>query len=336
MKRFYLFILIVAPLVSFQVQAVSAMSISFTDCVITSTLRLGSRGPEVKCLQEKLKLSSVDGIFGPKTKVAVKNFQSSKGLVSDGIFGPISRLSLNAMLSNSSNYPAGCTSITGYSPTTGVRCDSNVGSVSPNNMNSTQNNVNSTTNNINTTITNPNLVNLDRFITMVSEVSKKNGSSDEEIKLITDTLRNKIVNSKRDYRKEFEKLLISESKLSNNYRNKIEQPSFFKKVFSFLGITPSVAQAITGTQFGGALVFSYDECLNFTPITIVIEPLPPTFIGLLSYTPGTEGFASYNIPFTSWLLGEYSPGGLCVLDWVPYIAYPTQGTILPMTGSSPT
>ena len=59
-------------------------------------LKLGSRGNEVKLLQEKLNLK-VDGIFGPLTEEAVKNFQRSNGLKVDGIAGAntLSKLNLS-------------------------------------------------------------------------------------------------------------------------------------------------------------------------------------------------------------------------------------------------
>ena len=50
-------------------------------------LKQGSRGPEVKKLQEALELSA-DGIFGGGTKLAVMKFQSKHGLNPDGIVGP--------------------------------------------------------------------------------------------------------------------------------------------------------------------------------------------------------------------------------------------------------
>ena len=49
-------------------------------------LKLGSKGNEVKQLQEKLKLTA-DGSFGPNTEKSVKEWQSSNGLTSDGIVG---------------------------------------------------------------------------------------------------------------------------------------------------------------------------------------------------------------------------------------------------------
>lgn len=52
-----------------------------------TTLKIGSRGEEVRKLQAKL-CCAVDGIFGPITEEAVKAFQKSKGLVVDGIVGP--------------------------------------------------------------------------------------------------------------------------------------------------------------------------------------------------------------------------------------------------------
>lgn len=52
-----------------------------------TTLKLGSRGNEVKTLQNKLNIVA-DGIFGPKTEEAVKNFQKKNNLTVDGIVGP--------------------------------------------------------------------------------------------------------------------------------------------------------------------------------------------------------------------------------------------------------
>ena len=55
-------------------------------------LRLHSKGDWVKVAQARLVVNGidvkVDGIFGPKTKAAVEEFQSIYGLVVDGIIGP--------------------------------------------------------------------------------------------------------------------------------------------------------------------------------------------------------------------------------------------------------
>lgn len=50
------------------------------------TIKLGSRGNDVKILQGVLNLIQ-DGIFGPLTQEAVKEFQKSNGLTPDGIVG---------------------------------------------------------------------------------------------------------------------------------------------------------------------------------------------------------------------------------------------------------
>lgn len=49
-------------------------------------LKKGSKGAEVKTLQQKLNLMA-DGIFGPLTEEAVKEFQANNGLTVDGIVG---------------------------------------------------------------------------------------------------------------------------------------------------------------------------------------------------------------------------------------------------------
>jgi len=50
------------------------------------TIKKGSRGQEVKHLQTYLHLMA-DGIFGPLTEEAVKEFQKNHGLTADGIVG---------------------------------------------------------------------------------------------------------------------------------------------------------------------------------------------------------------------------------------------------------
>lgn len=55
--------------------------------VPTETLSVGDRGEGVAALQQALRLTP-DGVFGPKTKRAVKAFQQKNGLVADGIAGP--------------------------------------------------------------------------------------------------------------------------------------------------------------------------------------------------------------------------------------------------------
>jgi putative chitinase len=49
-------------------------------------LKVGSRGEEVKQLQQKLGLGA-DGIFGPGTETAVKKWQAANGLTADGLVG---------------------------------------------------------------------------------------------------------------------------------------------------------------------------------------------------------------------------------------------------------
>lgn len=51
------------------------------------TLRRGAKGQPVADLQRKLGLPA-DGVFGPRTEAAVREFQRSKAAVQDGIVGP--------------------------------------------------------------------------------------------------------------------------------------------------------------------------------------------------------------------------------------------------------
>jgi putative chitinase len=58
-----------------------------------NTLRLDSKGPDVKRVQQRLadlgfSPGAIDGAFGVGTEAAVMAFQRSKGLLADGVVGP--------------------------------------------------------------------------------------------------------------------------------------------------------------------------------------------------------------------------------------------------------
>ncbi len=302
---------------------------AFADCVVNSFLRAGSRGAEVKCLQKKVG-AVTDGSFGPLTNMAVKAFQSNNGLVADGIVGPLTLSALNGVLVDEGNYPAGCTSTIGYSTTTGAKCDGSSNFALDNPLVVNDNNkFKSSVENANSK--NPNLVNLDQFIETIVEVNKKSGSDEKELELISNTLRQAVLSSNVDYKEKFKELLANESKLSVNLD---PAPSIFGKVItkalSWFGINPPVAQAqAVALPFGGALLLPFPCAGSWM---LVITPLPPTNVKVLSYYPETQGFASYNIPFTEFLLGTYVPVGVCSYGLVNI---KTEGTITPMVGSSP-
>jgi len=51
------------------------------------TVKLGSRGPTVRALQEELEITA-DGVFGVGTEAHLKAWQLANGLVADGVAGP--------------------------------------------------------------------------------------------------------------------------------------------------------------------------------------------------------------------------------------------------------
>lgn len=96
-----------------------------------NTLRMGSRGDEVKKLQQKLVDagydvggSGVDGIYGAKTAAAVKQYQQSKGLGVDGIAGEKTLGSLYGTASNTQNTVAQPTTQTAAPTVNPYRYDS--------------------------------------------------------------------------------------------------------------------------------------------------------------------------------------------------------------------
>src|SRR5207247_1425494 len=65
-------------------------------------LKTGSRGPRVAAVQKWLGLT-VDRIYGPATRRAVKRFQRRHGLTGDGIVGPATWSALKRAHARASN-----------------------------------------------------------------------------------------------------------------------------------------------------------------------------------------------------------------------------------------
>jgi peptidoglycan hydrolase-like protein with peptidoglycan-binding domain len=159
-SKLFLGVVIVAVLVV----AGAATAGAYTHSV---TLKMGSTGSQVMSLQQALNsnsfLVSATGAgspgmestyFGAKTKAAVMAFQSARGLSVDGVVGPMTGAALSGTVSTGglpagctstsgystttglpcsggSSLPAGCTSTAGYSPTTGAKCDGSTGGSTP-------------------------------------------------------------------------------------------------------------------------------------------------------------------------------------------------------------
>lgn len=96
--------------------------------VPTATLRKGSRGAQVRQLQNALvrlgfmsqaQMNTGPGIFGRRTDAALRNFQRSKNLVVDGIYGPKTRAALTTALGGSA--PTAPTNPTAPSSVSGAR-----------------------------------------------------------------------------------------------------------------------------------------------------------------------------------------------------------------------
>ena len=101
-KKIIGFIVVMLLVISF----IMVLAIKNTEVLALS--KYGSRGSEVRTIQDKLKrwgyyTGSVDGIYGSQTVSAVKKFQQKNGLTVDGIAGTKTLTAMGIMSSSSSS-----------------------------------------------------------------------------------------------------------------------------------------------------------------------------------------------------------------------------------------
>jgi hypothetical protein len=118
-----------AGLFVFSVGSFKAFAADENVCV-SIDLKYGMKDSQVSILQTQLKSDPtvypeglVTGYFGPLTLKAVKAFQAKYNIITTGYVGPLTRGKLTELYCPATTgLPEGCTSTTGFSPTTGHSC----------------------------------------------------------------------------------------------------------------------------------------------------------------------------------------------------------------------
>ena len=135
MKKFTKFIVGTVAALAFVLVAHASASAAYMQ---EQTLQVGSTGSQVLALQQTLNMTScqvaASGVgsvgmetttFASKTKAAVQCFQAANGLTADGVVGPLTGAKLAAVTGSTTvntGLPAGCSSTSGYSTSTGAPC----------------------------------------------------------------------------------------------------------------------------------------------------------------------------------------------------------------------
>lgn len=284
-------------------------------------LQLGSIGPDVAALQRVLNEDPATALamsgpgspgnetqyFGPATKQAVIKFQEkyksvvlspNNLLTGTGLVGPSTRsvLELLAATAGPAATPTANTSSASPAP------------VAASNQN-------------------PNFKNADALLAAINSTATKQGYSKAQIDVMEQAVLKELATTTDLSALFFSQLEKSQQTAQSSYIGK-----FVAAVNDLLGIRH--AEASIGIPFGGTILTPF-YCNQSNNWMLTLKPVGPTYATLLSYFMGTEAFDYHTLPFSLYVVGTYSPPGICTIGACPYCVHiPTWGTILPETGSS--
>lgn len=324
------FLSLAAALIAITSGAAGALAQTSALPLFTMNLSLGSSGTQVIALQQLLnrdpdtRVASVgpgspgyeSAYFGPLTKAAVIRFQEKYasevlapvGLVyGSGHVGLYTRTKLNS-------FPA--ITVHASSADFPVAPGADTSSSTPSSISTADSQ-------------NQNFKNVNVFFAALDKIAARKHTPAAELAQTKQEVL-KVLATSTNFRSEFLKQVGQSSPVADSSINNLV--ATIRESFTTVFGTPR-AEASVSAPFGGALLFVFPCCDGFN---LTIEPLPPTYVEELFYTFGTQAYLSYNIPFTTWLLGQYAPGGgLCQTGAFCASHVDAEGIILPMVGSSP-
>ncbi len=336
----------------------------------TRTLKVGMSGDDVKALQVALNRDPETRVaesgtgsqgnetnyFGPATKRAVIRFQEKYraevltplGLLrGTGFFGPKTRWKLLAISQKPTVDTTPAVGVTQVVPT---NTKNTPPAVPPEVTESVKQEVAISSAELLPTIipwtpdmvvpegVNPNSINLEYYVAMARETAKKKGMSDQDIAAGERMIRERAATTTVDFRKEFFKAAkiksLAPQSLSDGIWTKV------KKFLADAGVI-KVADAALGIHFGGHIYYTSPCTCTAGEVWQIglMPPLPPSYATFLAYALGTQLYSWYTLPFSTAVLGVYSPPDLICWDYWAYTCAirfypPNWGVILPMTGSA--
>ncbi len=183
--------------------------------------------------------------------------------------------------------------------------------------------------------------NLKIFLSAVDSATKNTDLSKEKIDLVKEYITKEMLSTTTDIYQSFmtmvEKNSANNGPIPQDLLKQLRLPTAFNRLIDpLLSIfLPAKAFAVVGIPFGGRITSAFPCICSASFAVTITPPLPPSYATFLSYVPGSQLFANYNIPSPSWVLGTYTPVFACLIPTpIGCVGVPTQGLITPFTGSS--
>jgi peptidoglycan hydrolase-like protein with peptidoglycan-binding domain len=292
---------------------------------------------EVSWVQDFLAVALPHGFYGPLTEEAVRAFQIRENIVVSGtpektgfgVVGPLTRARLQEVCNESKNVGTARDA----RPPEDATQDS---------MQTLEEIYQPTPLSFSTPLppgTEPNTVNADYFRAVIQTLGTEQGMTSAELQRI-DAVITETLESDEDINATFQNEVIAND---NGSGGGISRAISILALSGAATLAPALISQATaaltaplapGVPFGATNHYFSFPCTCSGTWLLIFPPLPPSFPTALSYVPGTQLFASYNLPLGRSIVGTYTPPGICFAGPTCQ-PIPSQGMILPVTGSSP-